>query len=94
MKNYQYEQEQLESFGAVFDNEEEMFDFEKGEGILERTAPKKSTTDNDIASPCGVVTESSETIIWDGNVEKVRRRKKGRKESKLHMNNANPYGWL
>jgi hypothetical protein len=72
-KKYQYGQEQMDSFEAAFHNEEALFNFEDGEGILEQTTPKKRTAENDIASPTGVVTETSETMIWDGNVEKVRK---------------------
>jgi hypothetical protein len=69
---YQYGQEQMDSFQAAFHNEDAYFSFDDEEGILEQTTPKKRTAENDSASPTGVVTETSETIIRDGNVEKVR----------------------
>ena len=70
---YQYKQDQIDSFEAAFHNEDAFFNFNDGEGILEQTTPKKRTAENDSASPNGVITGTSETIIWDGNVEKVRK---------------------
>jgi hypothetical protein len=43
-----------------------MFNFKEEEDLQEKTTPRKRTPENDITSPCGVVTESSKTLIKAG----------------------------
>jgi hypothetical protein len=68
---YQNEQDQMNSFEGLFNNKEEMFSFEEDEDILQQMTPRKRTAGNDITSPSGVVTESSERLQWEGVAEKL-----------------------
>jgi hypothetical protein len=70
MKNrHAYGQDQRNTLEVAFNNKEAIYDLQ--EEVQEKMTPWKRTPENNITSPCTVVTESRETLIKDSDLKKV-----------------------